>query len=87
MLGPRVFSSLTCKENLQLLRKVLFQNSDLDDSKFKQLCKSLVKDKHCFATHRIDVGESSTPFRVGLKPDDKLQTKRPMKFLFIIKTN
>ena len=35
--------------------------------------------KNCYATHRKDVIKISTQIRIRLKPDLKLQTRRPAK--------
>ena len=39
----------------------------------------LPKYKTCYATHKNDVGRISTPFRIRLKPNAQLITKRPSK--------
>ena len=39
----------------------------------------LLKYKACCATHKNDVGKSSTPFRIKLKPNAHLITQRPSK--------
>ena len=64
---------------MQIQKKVHFQYSDLNDSEYFQLCKVLVEIMPCCATHRIDVGKSSTSFRIRIKPDAELQTQRPTK--------
>ena len=47
---------------------------DLDDSDYFQLCKTFVEKKNFYAARGIDYGKNSTPFRIRLKPDAKLQT-------------
>ena len=39
-----------------------------------------MKDQHCYATHRNDVGKQASPFRVRLRHKAKRQTKRCTKF-------
>ena len=39
----------------------------------------LLKYKTCYATHKNDVGNISTPFRIRLKPNAQLMTQRPSK--------
>ena len=46
-----------------------------------QIWKFLVDNNHCYATHSIDVGRNSTPFRIRLNSDSKMQTQRPAKIL------
>ena len=43
------------------------------------MCNLLVKHKNCYATHKNDVGEIATPFRIRLKPNAQLLTQRPSK--------
>ena len=43
------------------------------------MCQILVKYQSCYATHRNDVGQISTPFCIRLEPNAKLQTQRPTK--------
>ena len=38
-----------------------------------------MKNKNCYATHKIDVGKIATPFRTRLKPNAQLFTQRPSK--------
>ena len=79
-LAPRSFLPLPySKEKLQFLKKFHFQYSDLNDSDNIQLCKILVGNKHCYAIHRNDVGNISTPFWITLQPETKLQKQRPTK--------
>ena len=42
----------------------------------------LLKYQTCYATHKNDVGKISTPFRIRLKPNAQLMTKRPSKVHF-----
>ena len=62
---------------MKILKKFHFQDSNVDDSEFIQLCKTLVVDVNYYARHRNDVGKNSTPFRNRLKADAKLHTQRP----------
>ena len=39
----------------------------------------LINNQHCYAKHKIDVGKISTPFRIRIKENCKLQTQRPSK--------
>ena len=53
MLAPRVFPLLQyCQEILQSLKKILFQYSNTNESKYIQLCIYLVEYKYWYATHR-----------------------------------
>ena len=63
----------------QFLNKFKFQYSDVSDEEYLQLCSILVKYRTCYATHKNDVGQIATPFRIRLKPNAKLQTQRPTK--------
>ena len=68
------------EESLKLINKCNFQVSDHTDTEYITLCNLLVKRKHCYATHKNDVGKISTPFRIRLKPNVQLMTQRPSKF-------
>ena len=63
----------------QFLNKFKFQYSDVSDDEHLQLCSILVKYRTCYATHKNDVGQIATLFRIRLKPNAKLQTQRPTK--------
>ena len=68
---------------MKILRKFHFQYSHLKDSEYKQICKNLFENEHCFATHLNDVGKLSIPFRIRLKLDAELQTQTLNKvFIF-----
>ena len=43
------------------------------------MCNPLVKHKHCYATHKNNVGKIASPFRIRLKPNAQLHTQRPSK--------
>ena len=43
------------------------------------LCNILINNQHCYAKHKNDVGKISTPFRIRIKDNCKLQTQRPSK--------
>ena len=74
--APRVLPPLPdSKENLLRLKNLHFHYCDLNDSQYIQRSKKLVENKHCYATQRNDVAT----FRIRLKPDATLQTKRPSK--------
>ena len=66
-------------ENLQFIKKFNFEYSDLTDSEYAQLCNILVTNQNCYAKHKNDVGKISTPFRIRVKDNCKLQTQRPSK--------
>ena len=66
-------------ENLQFIKKFNFEYSDLTDSEYIQLCNILVNNQSCHAKHKNDVGKISTPFRIRIKENCKLQTQRPSK--------
>ena len=40
------------------------------------LCNILIINQHCYAKHRNGVGRISTPFRIRIKENCKLQTQR-----------
>ena len=76
----RVFPTLLCSpENLKFIHKFNFQFSDLTDAEYVRLCNLLLKYKTCYATHKNDVGNIATPFRIRLKPNAQLLTQRPSK--------
>ena len=77
-LAPPTFPPYTT-DNLQFLKKSNFQYSDLNDSEYIQLCQVLIENKECYVSHKIDVHQISTPFRIRLKPNASLQTQRPTK--------
>ena len=66
-------------QNLKFIDKFNFQFSDLTDTEFITLCNLLLEHKTCYATHKNDVGEIATPFRIRLKPNADLITQRPFK--------
>ena len=77
---PRVFPSLPYStENLKFINKFNFQFSDLTDTEYVTLCNLLLKYKTSYATHKNDVGKIATPFRIRLKPNAQLLTRRPSK--------
>ena len=77
---PRVFVFLRYSpEYLKFINKFNFQFSDLTDTEHVTLCNLLLKNKTCYATHKIDVGKIATPFRIRLKPNAQLITQRPSK--------
>ena len=67
------------EENQKFIKKFNFQFSDLSDTEYVKLCTILVNNKQCYAKHKNDVGLISTPFRIRLKENCKLQTQRPTK--------
>ena len=76
----RIFPSLPyTSENLKFINKFNFQFSDLTDTEYITLCNMLLKYKTCYATHKNDVGKTSTPFRIRLEPNAQLMTQRPSK--------
>ena len=77
---PRIFPSLTyTTENLKFINKFNVQFSDRTDTKYITLCIFSLKYKACYATHKNDVGEIATPFRVRRKPNAQLIAQRPSK--------
>ena len=64
-------------ENQQFLKKFNFEYSDLTDTEYVNLCNILINNQNCYAKHRNDVGKISTPFRIRLEENCKLQTQRP----------
>ena len=84
----RIFpSSLYTSDNLKIINKFNFQFSDLTNTECITLCNMLLKYKTCYATHKNDVGEISTPFRFRLKPNAQLITQRPSKVPIHYRTN
>ena len=61
------------------MNKYKFQYSDITNEEFLKICQFLGKFQSCYATHRKDVGQISTPFCNRLKSNAKLQTQRPTK--------
>ena len=51
----------------------------MTDSEYVNLCNILINDQHCYAKHKNDVGKISTPFRIRIKENCKLQTQTPCK--------
>ena len=79
-IATRVFSPLPySKENLQILNKIHFRYSDIEDTDYFQFCKIVVENKNYEATHRNDVGKTSNWFRIRLKVDGKLKIQRHTK--------
>ena len=66
-------------QNQQFIKKFNFENSDLTDTEYVNLCNILINNQNCYAKHRNDVGKISTPFRIRIKENCKLQTQRPSK--------
>ena len=66
-------------ENQQFIKKFNFEYSDLSDTEYVNLCNILINIQHCYAQHKNDVGKISTPFRIRIKDNCKLQTQRPSK--------
>ena len=54
-----------------------FEYSDVTDSEYVQLCNILVNNQNRHAKHKNDEGKISTPFRLRVKDNCKLQTQRP----------
>ena len=76
----RTFPSLPySKDNLKFTNTFNFRFSYLTDTEYVTLCNLLVKHKHCYATHKNEVGQIATPFRIRLKPNAQLLTQRPSK--------
>ena len=48
-------------------------------TEYVNLCNVLKNNQHCNAKHKNDVGKISTPFRIRIKENCKLQTQRPSK--------
>ena len=68
-------------ENQQFIKKFNFEYSDLTDTECVNICNILINDQHCYAKHKNDVGTISTPFRIRIEENCKLQTQRPSKVL------
>ena len=66
-------------ENQQFIEKFNYENSDLTDTEYVNLCNILINNQNCYAEHKNDVGKVSTPFRIRIKEICKLQKQRPSK--------
>ena len=66
-------------ETQQFIKEFNFEYSDLTDTEYISLCNILLNNQHCYAKHKNDVGKFSTPFRIRIKENSKLQTQRPSK--------
>ena len=66
-------------ENQQFLKKFNFEYADLTDTEYVNLCNIPINNQNCYAKHKNDVGKISTPFRIRIKENCKLQTQRPSK--------
>ena len=51
----------------------------MTDTEYVNLCNILINNQHCYAKHKNDVGQISTPFRIRIKENCKLQTQTPSK--------
>ena len=60
-------------------KKFNFEYSDLTDTEYVNLCNILINNQNCYAKDKNDVGKISTPFRIRIKENCKLQTQRPSK--------
>ena len=72
-------SLLYTAEIQQFMKKLNFEYSDLTDTENVNLCNILINNQNCYAKHRNDVGKVSTPFKIDIKENCKLQTQRPSK--------
>ena len=66
-------------ENQLFIKNFNFEYSDLTDNEYVNLCNILINHQNCYAKHKNDVGKISTPFRIRIKENCKLQTQRPSK--------
>ena len=66
-------------ENQQFIKKFNFEYSDLTDTEYVNFCNILIDNQNWYAKHKNDVGKISTPFRIRIKDNCKLQTQRPSK--------
>ena len=67
------------KQTLSFLHNFKFQYPDSTNEEYLKNCRILVKYQSGYATHRNYVGQISTPLRIRLKPNAKLQTQRPIE--------
>ena len=51
----------------------------MTDTEYVNLCNIVTNNQNYYAKHRNDVGKISTPFRIRVKENCKLQTQRPSK--------
>ena len=51
----------------------------MTDPEYVNLCNILINILHCYTKHRNDVGKISTPFRIRIEENCKLQTQRLSK--------
>ena len=61
----------------QFTKKFNFEHSDLTDTEYVNLCNIPINNRNFHAKHRNDVGKISTPFRIRIEENCKLQTQRP----------
>ena len=66
-------------KNQQFIKKFNFEYSDLTDTEYINICNILINNQHCYAKHKNDVGKISTPSRIRIKENCKVQTQRPSK--------
>ena len=66
-------------ENQQFIKKFNFEYSDFTDNEYVNLCIILINHQNCYAKHKNDVGKTSTPFKIRIEENCKLQTQRPSK--------
>ena len=51
----------------------------MTDTEYVNLCNILINNQNCYAKLKNDVGKLSTPFRIRIKENCKLETQRPSK--------
>ena len=54
-------------ETLKFINKFNFKFSDITQEEYLTICSILTKYQSCYATHKNDVGQIKTPFRIRLK--------------------
>ena len=77
ILGAPFFKKII--QNIDFQQNINFEYSDLTDTEYVNFCNFLMNNQHCYAKHGNDVGKISTPFRIRIKENCKLQTKRLSK--------
>ena len=75
----KIFQHYHILQKISNIKKFNFDCSDLTDNEYVNLCNILINNQNYYAKHRNDVGKISTPFRIRLKENCKLQTQRPSK--------
>ena len=63
-------------DQLGFLAKFNWQDTDLLQHEFKELCITLIKNKECYAQNKYDIGNPDLEYHITLKKDAKLDKQR-----------